>query len=59
MIKMVNDKEGTNKNRSPTLAPLMMNKLLVGEEAKQKNKIQNDNIGIFRICNMANTNNVP
>ena len=58
-IKSANANEGTNKKRSPTLAPLMINKLLVGDEAKKKKKIQNDNTGILRICNIANISNVP
>ena len=59
IINRANANEGTNKKRSPIFAPLIINKLLVGEEAKKKKKIQKDNIGNFRIRNIAIISKVP
>ena len=56
---IANANEGTNKKRSPILAPLMINKLLVGDDAKKKKKIQNDNTRILLIRNIANISNEP
>ena len=54
--KSTNAKDGTNRKRSPTLAPLIIKRLFVGEEARKKKKIQNDKMGIFRKRHIANTN---
>jgi hypothetical protein len=44
---IANAKDGTNKNRSPTVAPLIKKRLFVGDELRKKNKIKNENKGCF------------
>jgi hypothetical protein len=53
---IANDKEGTNKKRSATVAPLMKKKLLVGAEANKNKKMQKEKRACFLKFNTAKTN---
>ena len=53
---IANDKEGTNRKRSATVAPLIKKKLLVGADANRNNNMQKENSACFLKFKTAKTN---